>query len=381
MRADNAAFNSVNQSLTKKPRYVVEIAFDAGATPTDFIYLTSHNDAETPGGANTMYNVVKKISGTSQKLDVLNARATIGSISFRVQDFNRLLTDLMRVKLDAGFGLRQKRVRFYIGDSVLAWSEYQLITTQLIQSVTVDDKAEYTFRCSDLQRITRKNIFNLQTVNLNATLSAPKNTALTANVNATDTTFNVMDTTGFNTSGKFIINNEICAYTGLTVTSFTGLTRGVNSTVAVSHLGTSGGDAVITEVMNIVIPASQSNASFELLEHGTSYGDAQNQTVGYFKIEDEIIRYYSKSNLTTFTDCVRGALQTRAVEHEVDLGLTENDRKPKIQEYVYLEMPILKLALAILTGDLYNQPGRTLPTGWNLGIDPGFVATSKFIIH
>jgi hypothetical protein len=382
MRSDNDAFNSANQSDTKKPRYVIEIAFDAGSAPTDLYYFTSHSDCDTPSGATVFYRVVNNISGTSQKLDVLNARATIGAISFKLQDNQHSITDLINTKLTAGDGLREKRVRIYIGAPELAWSEYQLVQTQLIQTISIGDDGIYTFRCSDLQRVTRKSIFDPEKANLDATLTAPATTALTANVGAGDTTFNVLDTSAFTSTGKLYIDQEICSYTGTpTATTITGITRGVNGTTAVSHLGASGGDAVITQVRNITIPSTQTNAKFELLEHGTSYADAPSQTVGYFKIDDEIFRYYSKASITEFTDCVSGVLDTKAVEHEVDVGITEEDRKPKLQEYIYLEMPILKLALAILTGDLDGQPGKTLPIKWHLGIDTGFVATSKFKVH
>lgn len=60
-------------------------------------------------------------------------------------------------------------------------------------------------------------------------------TTLSANVSATDTTLPVVDATTFFTSGYLKIDKEWVTYTGTTPTSFTGVTRGVNGTIAVAY--------------------------------------------------------------------------------------------------------------------------------------------------
>ena len=54
-------------------------------------------------------------------------------------------------------------------------------------------------------------------------------------LNASSTTINVNDTTGFAASGTIIIDAEIITYSGITSTSFTGCTRGTNGSTAVIH--------------------------------------------------------------------------------------------------------------------------------------------------
>ena len=49
------------------------------------------------------------------------------------------------------------------------------------------------------------------------------------------TTVTVTSTTGFSTTGTLLIGSEQITYTGLTTTTFTGCTRGANSTTAVAH--------------------------------------------------------------------------------------------------------------------------------------------------
>jgi hypothetical protein len=58
-----------------------------------------------------------------------------------------------------------------------------------------------------------------------------------------------------------------------------------------------------------------------MIAHGSSYTDAPNVTVGYIKIDDEVIRYTGKTS-TQFTGCTRGALNTRPARHEADLTVS-----------------------------------------------------------
>jgi hypothetical protein len=59
--------------------------------------------------------------------------------------------------------------------------------------------------------------------------------ALAADAGATDTTITVDSTAGFASSGELSIDSEQIAYTGITATSFTGLTRGLNGTTPAPH--------------------------------------------------------------------------------------------------------------------------------------------------
>jgi len=121
---------------------------------------------------------------------------------------------------------------------------------------------------------------------------------------------------------------------------------------------------------------------FEKLAHGSTYSDAPNATVGYIKIEDEVIRYISTQTDSLYGLCFiadqRGALGTKAVSHAVDNSSSE-DQRPEITEFVYLELPAVKLIYAILTGNLYGQLGQDLPTNWHLNIGGEYVRTNDFL--
>ena len=118
-----------------------------------------------------------------------------------------------------------------------------------------------------------------------------------------------------------------------------------------------------------------STAGFTTVFHGPTYSDAANATVGYIKIRDEVIRYTGKT-ATTFTGCVRGVLGTIAAAYDVDAA-TPAARREKVTEHVYLELPAVKIAYAILTGQLYGD-AATLPASWHLGIDTSLIRTSDF---
>ncbi|MEW5251787.1 hypothetical protein AB1S50_19305, partial [Microbulbifer sp. 2201CG32-9] len=120
-------------------------------------------------------------------------------------------------------------------------------------------------------------------------------------------------------------------------------------------------------------------SAFEPNPHTAAYGDAPNQSVYYLKIKYqdgfEIVRATGKT-ATSFTGCVRGALGTRAREHEIP---TDNDseRGIEVEEFIYLEGPGPQLAYALLTGVILGT-GNTLPTNWHLGIDSALVDLDAF---
>lgn len=118
-----------------------------------------------------------------------------------------------------------------------------------------------------------------------------------------------------------------------------------------------------------------STTGFSTVKHGASYSDAPSATVGYAIVDKEWVRYTGKT-ADTFTGCTRGVLNTKAVPHNVDAG-SDAERRPKVEEGIYLELPAVKLALAILTGELYGD-SASLPDHWNLGIDPSLVRESDF---
>ncbi len=128
---------------------------------------------------------------------------------------------------------------------------------------------------------------------------------------------------------------------------------------------------------DMVIPVYETSGHFPV-EHGDSWSDAPNKTVGYVQIGDEKIRWISKTADTFIVDVGgRGALATRAKAHAVD-ATAATDQRTKVSEVVYLELPCLMMAYALMTGVLYGQTG-TLPEHWHMGIENDLVVLDDFL--
>jgi len=117
-------------------------------------------------------------------------------------------------------------------------------------------------------------------------------------------------------------------------------------------------------------------SAFELVAHGTSYSHGPSASWGYIQIDDEIIGYQSKT-ATQFNTLERGLFNTDVVAHEVNPADPPEKRK-KVSEFIYLELPAPKLAYALMTGVLHNQGGATLPDHWQLGIDTSLINLTEF---
>ena len=243
MRSDNSAFSAATHSLSKSMRFVIELSFDEAHT--DLVYITSHADCLTPVGATVISSVLNNVSGSSQRLVPDEGRAEIGTITFDADDIGGALSTLFRTKEIAGYGLRGKRVRLYIGEeSLTAWSDYILAQTQIVdpKGVRAMDKGVYKFRCSDIQRSLRKNIFDTIKTNITST------------VNPDDSTINVVSTSAYEmfahdssytdspnaTVGYIKIGDTVIRYTGKTATTFTGCVHGVLGTKKGSYEITAG---------------------------------------------------------------------------------------------------------------------------------------------
>lgn len=109
-------------------------------------------------------------------------------------------------------------------------------------------------------------------------------------------------------------------------------------------------------------------SKFLAVTHGSAWSDAPSSTVFYFKLEKEIIRATAKT-AGSFTGCVRGQFNTVAAAHTVDPA-TAQERRPRVEEFIYLDLPAPKLALAILTGGiLQTWPANLLASQGSLQTD------------
>ena len=123
---------------------------------------------------------------------------------------------------------------------------------------------------------------------------------------------------------------------------------------------------------------------FEMVAHDSDWADAASQTVGYVKIKGvdsdgadvfEVLRYTGKT-ATTFTGITRGVLGTKQINAK---GTEDGDGAiSEVEEFIYLDLSIPKMILAVMTGDLYGQAGKTLPSHWNAGLTADKVDLASF---
>jgi hypothetical protein len=127
-------------------------------------------------------------------------------------------------------------------------------------------------------------------------------TTLTAAIPTAASTadIDVVTTTGFAASGTIVIGGEVITYSGVTGTSFTGITRGTNP----------------GNFYPIGQPVAANNVTITV-DSTTDFPPA-----GIFIIGNELISYTGVSP-TTFTGCTRGASGTTAAPH-ADNSIVQN---------------------------------------------------------
>jgi hypothetical protein len=314
MRIDSPEFAIPNKASDREPLFVVELAFDTANT--DLHYFTSGTVDGITGSV--ISGGVVSISSTSQKISPDKALSTIGSIKFSILDEG--FTALQYTKFEAGDGLNGRRVRVYAGYAGLDWSDYQLVQTQVVsQSITYMDGV-YSITCSDIQRFTKKKIFE------------PVETALSASITADQDTIPLFDASNLETV------YQLPSAEGKT------LLRGMQQSGDYPEL-----DGV--DKIGLII-----------LEKGDEFE----------------VALWTDSSGNTLTGVIRGLFGTTPLAITVDGGASSQDA-PKVTEYVYLEGPAVKVAYAMTTGAWYGHAGEYLPDHWHCGISTDYVASSSYV--
>lgn len=321
MRQDAEPFRSRNAAPVKYPRIVVAIEFEV-----ESIFLTSHAGIDGIPGV-IIENVLQAPSALSQRIIPDEARSEIGSFSFSLVDKDSAFTNAIRTRLlDDGYGLRGKTVRLYIGYAEAG-------TDPEATAYGEGSFGEGMFGGGTDYPETSFSDFGLFQTQIITGVAYDKGTY---RINCADITREQRE--------------DICE--PKTTTLRTALTD----------------SATTVEVYD--------TTRFQLVAHGTSYSDSPSATVGYIKIDKEIIKYTGKTG-DTFTGCTRAALNTKAVAHTFDSGADE-ERRPKVEEYIYWEEPAPKLAYKILTGKDPLTGLDCWPPHWHCGVDPDLVRLADF---
>jgi len=185
-----------------------------------------------------------QLSGTSQN----------GFISDRNDNMSSLLNSV--IYMGKGEGTNQIWTKFSLvstiydklDQSITAYTPLVLITANGFPDMGIAKigrtPVAYTSKIGNLFNVFMQDT-ELGTLNINhykgilciLTFDATElpNTILNLQLNSSETTVTVADTTEFNAIGSIIIGEEVIAYTGRTATTFTGCTRGSSNTTATGH--------------------------------------------------------------------------------------------------------------------------------------------------
>lgn len=167
-----------------------------------------------------MPNLLDPPDGLTQSMRMEDGTTEVGALNFTVTDRAEVVTALLTAN---SFAFRDKLVRFLVGFQDTQEADYIVAATMKIREIKVDSTLErYRFNCLDLMRA----------------LSVPVNfgsTTLSGALNNSATTVPCASTSGFSTSGSFLLDSEVVDYTAKTSTSFTGCTRGAQGSTADSH--------------------------------------------------------------------------------------------------------------------------------------------------
>jgi Tfp pilus assembly protein PilX len=164
---------------------------------------------------------------------------------------------------------------------------------------------------------------------LYSTLSGPPTTTLNGGISsatnpANGATVTVSSTSGWTAPGSFQVDSEIISYTGLTATTFTGITRGAYGTTAAGHNNNANvygyGEHYTTTTANgvtaltIAVTSNTNPTVGGIITVGSTA--AFPPAPASIQIGGEIITYSAKT-ATTFTVSGRGAYGSPAAGHAV----------------------------------------------------------------
>lgn len=280
-------------------------------------WLTTHDDVN-PGDGLDVYPTLIAASASSQSITPEKGFSTIGGMTVELQD--QAFTDRLRTIKAANDTINNNPAQVFMGFAGLDFADYGKLFTFIVDGVE-SDQLNYTVRLSDRQRLQKRGIFTAQKTRLLAVVEGSELKDLSVDT--------VLDGSG------------------------------------------------VVEVL--------SSAALPLVDHDDDWDTDPSMTVGYFQIKgvdaagnDSLETFsftgYDGSNPNRLTGVTRSRFGTTAIEARGSV----NDGTTEVAEFIYVDMPLPKLILALMTGDLYGQPGATLPDHWHAGLAATDVDLASF---
>jgi hypothetical protein len=175
------------------------------------------------------------ISSVSHKVDPISGVSTIGGLTVKIQDYQNVVSDIIKAADNAGHGLRRQRVEIYMLFKGMDWADKIKIRTMQIQDLRLSKKGEYTLTCSDIQRNLQKTVFNPVKSTISANIAGAGGIAVVVPDNSI---WYMVTNVSHGTAGFVKVNDEIMkwtSYTGTTDLNVPAAGRGMFGTSAAAH--------------------------------------------------------------------------------------------------------------------------------------------------
>lgn len=317
--------------------------------------------------------LLKSVSGTSQSVNPLDAVSSIGNLSYVAVDKDKVFTNLLSTRWRNGDSLRNRKAELIVGYRGMEWDDYSVFIKQIHKKIEYYN-GSYKGSCNDIQREARKTILRMKSTHLAVTLvedivsSDFSFLASDNSINSLAESFSEYTSYHIGHKVKFIGSDSNDGV-------FTIQTVSANKVTFAESITDEDVTGAVT-MRHVTLEITSSINPFPNVSHGPEYqNDSPNETVGYIRVKDEVIRW----NPTDGFDIVdRGVFSTKIETHQVNPSDIE-DRKPEVKEFSYFEGPTILLAYRLLTG--YDPGGtvRVLPDDWTLGIDPSLINADSFL--
>ncbi|MDC1133944.1 flagellar hook-basal body complex protein [Alphaproteobacteria bacterium] len=146
--------------------------------------------------------------------------------------------------------------------------------------------------------------------------------------------------------GKVKIGNEIISYTGMTATTLTGITRGIDNSES-NAIPAASTISILDSIENLGLAKRYTDVASALTSTATTLtvdSTADFESSGFIRINNEVMAYTAKT-ATSFTGLTRGAGGTTAAAHALDAVITQE--VSNTDDWVDETNPALKIAYDI----------------------------------
>jgi flagellar hook-basal body protein len=184
-----------------------------------------------------------------------------------------------------------------------------------------------------------------------ATTAAIANSTVVTFLPADSESLTVGSTSGFTAAtatvpGKAKIGNETISYTGMTATTLTGITRGIDNSES-NAIPAASTISILDSIESLGLAKRTTDVASALTSTATTLtvdSTADFESSGFLRINNEVMAYTAKT-ATSFTGLTRGAGGTTAAAHTLDAVITQE--VTNTDDWVDETNPALKIAYDI----------------------------------